>query len=98
MTIFANKYSGLHKNLKLRYCTNCITFNSCTEENFPVLCGNLYFLQMNSLDMPIEDTHTKSTLKQIWVFLFLTLTMPPKYDELGNASFPLLKPFFVTLE
>lgn len=98
MPTVPNKYSCLPKNLKLRYCTNCITFNSCTEEHFPVLCGNLYFLQMNSLDMSIEDIHTKSTLKQIWIFLFLTLTMPPKYDELGDASFSLLKPFFVTLE
>lgn len=38
------KSSGLPKNLKWRDCTNCMTFNSCTEENFPVLCGNLYFL------------------------------------------------------
>lgn len=52
---------------------------------------------MNILDISIEDNRTKSTLKQFGVFLILTLTTPPKYDELGKASFPLSKHFLYRL-
>lgn len=55
------KYFGLPENLKLRYCITCIAFNYCTEENFPVLYRNLYFLKISILEMSIENT--KSTLK-----------------------------------
>jgi len=75
------KYPGLPANLRCMYCANCTQFSTCTEENFPVSCGNHKLFFVN------EDTFTTSALKQL---LFAGEVLVSKKD--CGVFFPLNPP------